>query len=96
MKLNIHPKYYEAAVNCACGNTFKVYSAKAQLFVEVCFKCHPLFTGEERLLNMKGQVDKFKAKQEFAKAYALKKKESSPRERKSSSSKSLKDLLANA
>lgn len=96
MKAGIHPKYFEATVTCACGNTFKVQSAKPQLFAEVCFKCHPLFTGEERMLDMKGQVEKFKAKQDFAKAYAARKKDAAPRNKKSTGSKSLKDLLANA
>jgi len=95
MKKDIHPKYFEkATVTCACGNTFTVSASKPQFFIEVCYKCHPLFTGEERLVDIKGQVDKFKQKQEFARTYqaAHPKKEAKTKTR--TSGKSLKDLLA--
>jgi hypothetical protein len=62
--------------------------------VEVCYRCHPLFTGEERLVDIKGQVDKFKQKQEFAKAYAVKHPKKEVKMKTRSSGKSLKDLLA--
>jgi len=61
MKEKIHPKYYpEAKVSCACGNTFTTGSTKPQLKVELCSKCHPFFTGEQRIVDTAGQVERFK------------------------------------
>jgi len=97
MKTKIHPKYYEeATVSCACGNTFKVGSTKAQINVETCYKCHPLFTGEERFVDTKGQVEKFKAKQSFAQQYLAKNKAKKQKasEKKAFQQKTLKDLLS--
>ena len=62
MKKNIHPEYVETTVTCACGNTFKVRSTKAELHVEVCDKCHPFFTGQQKLVDTEGRVDKFNKK----------------------------------
>jgi large subunit ribosomal protein L31 len=59
MKTNIHPEYVEATVTCACGNTFKVGSTKSQLKVDVCSKCHPFFTGQQRILDTAGRVERF-------------------------------------
>jgi large subunit ribosomal protein L31 len=59
MKTNIHPDYVEATVTCACGNTFKVGSTKSQLKVDVCSKCHPFFTGQQRILDTAGRVERF-------------------------------------
>jgi large subunit ribosomal protein L31 len=60
MKDKIHPKYYEnATVTCACGNTFTVGSTKPSLRVDVCSKCHPFFTGEQRIVDTAGQVERF-------------------------------------
>lgn len=60
MKEKIHPKYVEATVICACGNTFKTGSTKPVLKIEVCSKCHPFFTGEQRIVDTGGQVGRFK------------------------------------
>jgi len=62
MKENIHPKYHEATVICQCGNTFVTGTAKATdtIKVEVCSKCHPYFTGKQKLVDSGGRVDKFK------------------------------------
>jgi len=60
MKDNIHPKYMEATVICACGNTFKTGSTKPELRVEVCSSCHPFFTGEQRIVDTAGRVERFK------------------------------------
>jgi large subunit ribosomal protein L31 len=61
MKDKIHPKYYtDAQVSCACGNTFTTGSTKKVLKVEVCSKCHPFFTGEQRVMDKAGQVERFK------------------------------------
>ena len=99
MKAKIHPTYYkEAEVSCACGNTFKVGSTRSKITVEICYKCHPLFTGEERLVDTQGQVEKFMAKQEFAKKYIAKKKEQKTQAvaKKTYQQKTLKDLLSAA
>ena len=61
MKDKIHPKYYtDAQVICACGNTFTTGSTQKILKVEVCSKCHPFFTGEHRVVDTAGQVERFK------------------------------------
>jgi large subunit ribosomal protein L31 len=61
MKEKIHPKYYdEAKVVCSCGNTFTVGATQPTLKVEVCSKCHPFFTGEQRIIDTAGQVERFK------------------------------------
>jgi large subunit ribosomal protein L31 len=59
MKKNIHPKYYMAKVRCACGNEFEVGSTKKEIKVEICSKCHPFFTGKQKLVDTAGRVEKF-------------------------------------
>ncbi|MDA0988436.1 MAG: 50S ribosomal protein L31 [Chloroflexi bacterium] len=62
MKTEIHPKYYpDAEVTCgSCGNVFVVGSTKPSLRVEICSKCHPFFTGEQRLIDTEGRVERMK------------------------------------
>lgn len=60
MKENIHPKYGEAVVRCACGETFTTGSTKKELRVEICSKCHPFFTGKQKLVDTGGRVDRFR------------------------------------
>lgn len=60
MKQGIHPEYVEASVHCACGNTWQTRSTKANLRVDLCSKCHPYFTGEQRLVDTGGQVERFR------------------------------------
>jgi large subunit ribosomal protein L31 len=61
MKPKIHPEYYkDAKVICACGNTFTLGSTKKVLKVDLCSKCHPFFTGEQRVLDTMGRVERFK------------------------------------
>ncbi len=61
MKDKIHPKYYaDATVTCSCGNTFTIGSTRKTLKVELCSKCHPFFTGERRLVDTEGRVERFK------------------------------------
>jgi large subunit ribosomal protein L31 len=59
VKPNIHPEYVEATVVCACGNTFQTRATKPRLHVEVCSKCHPFFTGEHRIVDTAGRVERF-------------------------------------
>lgn len=60
MKNDIHPNYGECIVRCACGETFKSGSVKDELKVEICSKCHPFFTGRQKLVDTGGRVDRFK------------------------------------
>jgi large subunit ribosomal protein L31 len=61
MKDKIHPQYYnDARVICSCGNTFTTGSTQKELKVELCSKCHPFFTGERRVLDTTGRVERFK------------------------------------
>jgi large subunit ribosomal protein L31 len=70
MKKEIHPQYYSTAVaKCACGATFDVGSTQKEISVEICSACHPFFTGNTKLLDTAGRVEKFKLR----KAAAVKK-----------------------
>ena len=60
MKANIHPQYVEATVVCSCGNTFTTRSTRERLHTEVCSNCHPFFTGEQRIVDTAGRVERFK------------------------------------
>jgi len=61
MKDKIHPKYYpDAKVSCSCGNSFTIGSTKKNLKVELCSSCHPFFTGEHRMVDTAGRVERFK------------------------------------
>jgi large subunit ribosomal protein L31 len=59
MKAGIHPKYVLATVTCACGNTWQTMSTKEVLKTDLCSKCHPFFTGEQRIVDTAGQVERF-------------------------------------
>jgi large subunit ribosomal protein L31 len=59
LKANIHPKYQEAVVTCACGATWTTRSTRTQLRTDVCSSCHPFFTGEQRIVDTAGQVERF-------------------------------------
>jgi|TARA_Y100000310_G_scaffold63585_1_gene59054 large subunit ribosomal protein L31 len=62
MKTDIHPTYNKKAkVTCACGNSFDVGSTANELSVEICSKCHPFYTGQEKVIDTAGRIDKFKA-----------------------------------
>ena len=61
MKADIHPTYYpDAQVSCSCGNSFNVGATKPSLRVEICSKCHPFFTGEQRIVDTEGRVERMK------------------------------------
>ncbi len=63
MKAQIHPKYTDITISCACGNTFVAGSTKDKIDVEICGKCHPFFTGEMKFVDTMGRVEKFQQKQ---------------------------------
>ena len=62
MKKDIHPNYVECQVTCACGNEFKIRSDKDVMSIDICSKCHPFFTGSEKIVDAAGRVEKFKNK----------------------------------
>ena len=59
MKTGIHPEYMETTVHCSCGHTFTTRSTKQNLRVDLCSQCHPYFTGDQRLVDTGGQVERF-------------------------------------
>ena len=62
MKAYIHPMYHKVTVLCACGNQFETRSTSTNVHVEICAKCHPYFTGKQRLVDTQGRVDRFRKK----------------------------------
>jgi len=72
MKDNIHPPYFQTTVFCAgCGETFVTGSTVAEIRINVCSRCHPFYTGKQKLLDTEGRVDRFKKK--YAKGAAAQK-----------------------
>jgi large subunit ribosomal protein L31 len=62
-KTDIHPKYYDKAkVNCACGASFTVGATQQEINVEICSSCHPFYTGEKKLVDVAGRVERFKSR----------------------------------
>ncbi len=63
MKKDVHPTYFpQAHVVCGCGNSFTIGATKPELKVEICANCHPFYTGEEKLIDTAGRVEKFKTR----------------------------------
>ena len=62
MREGIHPKYYQAKVVCNCGNEFVTGSTKEDIHVEICSKCHPFYTGQQKAAAARGRIDKFNKK----------------------------------
>ena len=63
MQKEIHPKYHDGVtVTCSCGNTFKVGSTKESIKIEICSACHPFYTGNEKIVDTAGRVERFKAR----------------------------------
>ena len=66
-KKEIHPKYFpNAKVTCGCGNTFTVGATKAEIKVDICHKCHPFYTGDEKLIDTAGRVERFRTRRSKA------------------------------
>jgi large subunit ribosomal protein L31 len=72
MKKEIHPKYEKTTIACACGNVIETRSTKENIRVEICSKCHPFFTGKQKLIDSAGRVERFQKK--FGQNYLEKKK----------------------
>ncbi len=85
MKAGIHPQYNDnVVVACACGNKFKTGSTVTEIKTEICSNCHPFFTGKQKLLDTRGNVDRFKKRRELAAKVAADKKEKKPRKARGS------------
>ena len=75
MKKNTHPKCFkDAAQKCACGAIFNIPSAKKDINIEICSQCHPFYTGKEKIVDVTGQVDKFKKRAAKTKTFGKAKK----------------------
>ena len=62
MKADIHPKYVNSTVHCACGETWQTRSTKPEIRLEICSNCHPFFTGKQKLVDTAGRVERFNRK----------------------------------
>ena len=92
MKATGHPQYFEnAQVICACGNTFTTGSTQEVIHVELCAKCHPFYTGEQRFVDSASRIEKFNKKVETGKLHVTKKKEKE--EKKQEAPKTLREML---
>ncbi len=74
MKTDLHPQYYpDAKVTCACGNAWKVGSTLPEIKINVCSKCHPFYTGTEKIIDTRGRVEKYQKRVAAAKKSVVKK-----------------------
>lgn len=62
MKSSIHPKYVTCAVTCGCGEKFETRATLEKVYVEICSKCHPFYTGKQKFIDTAGRVERFKKK----------------------------------
>ncbi len=96
MKANIHPHYFEAAqVICSCGNRFTIGSTHELIHVELCSKCHPFYTGEQRFVDSASRITKFQQKQKTAQEYkATTAKKQQEKAKQDSGPKTLREMLS--
>lgn len=95
MKANVHPQYFnQAQVICVCGNRFTTGSTQEVIHVELCYNCHPFYTGEQRFVDSASRIQKFQKKQETAQTYKVTvKKKVEEKKKKDEAPKSLRDML---
>ena len=94
VKQAIHPQYFEQAqVTCVCGNTFTTGSTMEVIHVELCAKCHPFYTGEQRYVDSASRIQKFQKRQEVAKLHVAKKEEKA-KKKDESAPKTLREMLS--
>lgn len=95
MKVSGHPTYFpEAKVTCVCGNTFTVGSTQEVIRVELCSKCHPFYTGEQKFVDTGSRIQKFQKKQEAASKYKVTKSKKDEEKRKADQApKTLREML---
>ena len=96
MKQGIHPKYFEEAqVICVCGNKFKTGSTREVIHVELCYNCHPFYTGEQKFVDSASRIQKFQNKTEAAKKYQVVNREKKEAEKKKAEApKTLREMLS--
>ena len=96
MKVNVHPQYFEnAQVVCVCGNKFTTGSTVETIHIELCNKCHPFYTGEQKFVDSASRIQKFQQKQDVAKQYVTKKvKKFEEKKRSENAPKTLREMLA--
>lgn len=95
MKANIHPKYQQATVICACGAKYTLGSTQDVIHVELCSNCHPFYTGQDRFVDTANRIEKFKAKSKVAdqiRAQMTQKKEE--KKARDNAPKTLAEMLA--
>ncbi len=95
MKTTIHPTYYDnAQVICVCGNRFTIGSTREIIHVELCNKCHPFYTGEQKFVDTASRIQKFQQKQQTAQAYKITKvKKQEEKKKASEAPKTLREML---
>lgn len=94
MKTQIHPQYFDAQVTCACGNKFTVGSTRETIHVELCNKCHPFYTGEQRFVDSASRIQKFQDKQKVAQQYVVRKtKKMEDKKKQDQGPKTLREML---
>jgi len=74
MKAKIHPNYVDATIRCACGNSWQTRSTRADVHVDICSNCHPFFTGQQRIVDTAGRVERFTKRMEKSVAARANKK----------------------
>jgi len=80
MKMDIHPKYVDAEIRCACGNVIKTRSTKHTIIIGICNSCHPFYTGTQKFVDTAGRVDKFQ--QRLVKTQAAQAAAAAPKKKK--------------
>ncbi len=94
MKTAVHPQWYpQAQVTCVCGNAFAVGSTRGEIRVEICYKCHPFFTGEAKYVDSMGRVERFQKKMTKASNTPYKKKSKTDQKADDSQPKTLREML---
>lgn len=95
MKAKIHPQYFDTIVTCACGNTFTTGSTLPNIRVELCFKCHPFYTGSQKFVDTASLIQKFQDKQQKAVSFKVTvKKKIDEQKAKNEGPKTLAEMLS--
>jgi large subunit ribosomal protein L31 len=87
MKEKIHPKHVPAKIICACGNVLKTLSAQSEIHIEICSACHPFYTGQKKVIDTAGRIDKFKERLAKTKKMETVKKEKAAKKKSQSKKK---------
>jgi large subunit ribosomal protein L31 len=90
MKTAIHPQYFDAMVTCSCGNSFKVGSTVEKIHVELCYNCHPFYTGQQKFVDTASRIEKFQKKMEQARPVV---KKAQREDSEDTGPKSLREML---